>query len=127
MIDRVRQRVIAPPPTGWAIRVEDDRVQYMLALCCDTIEEANAAARDEADRFVVAFAEQIAEWITPSEDLPHGLGYGNPNSAAKEEWKRMPLPEGKDAKRPPFKTWRAEQILKMAKRERPLPYDEEKI
>ena len=102
-----------PPPTGWAVRSDGTTTQYMLALCADTAEQAEAMAADEAQRFVVTFATTIAEWIST---------YENGTCPAKDDWRaerermgRMGL--GVIA---PFKQWRSEQIVAMAERSRPM-------
>jgi len=111
---RSKMSAPTPPPTGWAVRSDGEATQYMLALCADTAEEAEAMAADEAQRFVVEFATTIAEWILTDED--------GSISPAKYDWRseryrmaRMGLGEIV-----PFKQWRSEQIVAMAQGRRPM-------
>jgi hypothetical protein len=111
---------VAPPPPSWAIREEDGKTEYVLCLFAPTAEDAERMAREEADRFVVEFAEEIAAWIQSG---PHGSP-----SEARREWDRRTerrilrvLPDDDDGNEVAFEIWQAEQILRMAKRERSIP------
>ena len=100
-------------PPGWAVRSDGERTQYMLALCADTAEQAEAMAADEAQRFVVDFATTIAQWISTNESGTCPAKYDW--RAERERIERMGL--GVIA---PFKQWRSEQIIAMAERSRPM-------
>ena len=104
---------VPTPPPGWAVRSDGERTQYMLALCADTVEQADAMAADEAQRFVVTFAKSVADWITTDEDG---------DCFAKAEWRkeRDRLTFMGMGTVMPFKQWRSEQIIAMAERRRPL-------
>lgn len=110
------REVVVPP--GWAIRIEDGKVEYMLALVADSPELAEKMAAEEAERFVMAFAEDVAAWIgddAPGHDWP-------PRSEASHEYARMRVLAGASEKDElSFEKWVGQQILRAARKERTLP------
>ena len=116
---------VDPPPPGWAVREEDGKIEYVLCLFAPSAAEAEKMAREEADRYVVDFAERIAMWRRP------GAAACWSNSVARHDWERrlrryLPdldddgeLVEADGAGN--FETWVAAQIQRMARGERPLP------
>lgn len=114
-------RVLVPP--GWAVRIEDGKVEFVLALVADSAELAEQMAAEEADRFVAAFADDVAAWL---------CGDWSTESEARAEYKKIvdKLPKVQqanrfgmsDSERPMhFEEWCAEQIRRAARKERTLP------
>lgn len=122
-IDVNGQQVLMPP--GWAVRVTDGKVEYMLALVADSPQLAEQMAAEEADRFVVAFAAQVAEWLRGSWDVQSGARdeYNSLRDRKMLASVAVPVRIGRnDATRPQhFEEWCAEQIIRASRKERTLP------